>query len=90
MIESPLIKEIVEQTDRERQRKAVEEVIRVRFGALSDSARASMAGLKDEAKLNALLGFAAICPTLEVFLERLAKETAPAPAPVSSRRSRKR
>jgi hypothetical protein len=90
MIESPLIKEIVEKTDRKRQRTDVEKAIRVRFGGLPDSARASLEGLEDEAKLDALHDFAVICPTLEAFLERLARETTPAPTPVSSRRSRKR
>jgi hypothetical protein len=90
MIESPLIKEIVEQTDRQRQRKVVGRVIRLRFGALSEGAQASLEGIKDEAKLDALHDFAVICPTLEAFLERLVKETTTPPAPVSSRRSRKR
>jgi hypothetical protein len=90
MIESPLMKEFAEQIDRKRQRKSVEDAIRVRFGALSDSARASLEVLSDENKLDALHQFAIICPTLEAFLERLAKETTPPPAPVSSRRSRKR
>ncbi len=90
MIESPLIKEIVEKADRKRQRKDIDDVVRQRLGALPDSARASLEGLADEGKLHALLLFASVCPTLEAFLERLAKETTPASTPVSSRRSRKR
>ncbi len=90
MIESPLMKEFAREIDRKRQRKDIEKAIRVRFGALSDSARASLEGLKDEAKLEALFDFAIICPTLEAFLERLSKETTPAPRPTSSRRPRKR
>ncbi len=80
----------MEQTDRKRQRKWIEDAIRVRFAPLSDSARASLEGLSEEKKLDALHKFAILCPTLEAFLERLAKETTPPPAPVSSRRSRKR
>jgi hypothetical protein len=90
MIESPLMKEFAEQIDRQRQRKVVEDVIGVRFGALPQSARASLNGLTDEATFDTLLRFAVVCPTLEAFLERLAKETAPKPAPASSRRPRKR
>jgi hypothetical protein len=90
MIESPLIKEIVEKADRQRQRKAIETVVRARLGSLPDSARASLEGVTEEATLDVLLEAASLCLTLEAFLERLAKETTPAPKPVSSRRSRKR
>jgi hypothetical protein len=90
MIESPLIKEIVENTEYQTWRKAIERVIRRRFDPLPDAARASLEGLNDESKLLALLDFASVCRTLEAFLEQLAKETTPPPTPVSSRRSRKR
>jgi hypothetical protein len=89
MIESPLFKGMVEEAEQKTWRKAIERQIRRRFGALPDSARASLEGLKDESKLMALLDFAIICPSLDVFLESLAKETTPPPAPVSSRRRRK-
>jgi hypothetical protein len=90
MIESPLIKEIVEKARAETRQKDIEEDIRVRFGALPDNARASLQGLTDKEKLGTLRRFANTCATLEAFLERLAKETTPAVTPVSSRRSRKR
>jgi hypothetical protein len=90
MIESPLIKEIVEQADRKRQRRSVEDAVRVRFGALSANARASLEGMNDENKLDALFQFAIVCPTLEAFLQRLAMETVTPPPPRSSRRARKR
>jgi hypothetical protein len=93
MIESPLMKEfaaeIAAQVDRKRQWKWVADAIRVRFGPLSDSARATLEGLNDEKKLDALHQFAILCPSMEAFLERLAKETAPSPARRSSRRPRK-
>jgi hypothetical protein len=89
MIESPLIQEIVAQADRKRQRKSIEDVMRARVGPLPDSARATLEGLKDEKKLDALLELASLCPSMEAFLERLAKETAPPPARQSSRRRRK-
>ena len=81
MIESPLMKEFAEQIEHQTRRTDIEDLIRGRFGTLSDDARARLEGLKDPAKLRALLLFAGLCPTLEAFLERLAKETAPAPAP---------
>jgi hypothetical protein len=90
MIESPLIKEIVEKADLEARRKVIEEDIQARFGSMPDSARASLQGLTETSKLGTLRRFANTCSTLEAFLERLAKETTPPPAPVSSRRSRKR
>jgi hypothetical protein len=90
MIESPLITELIEKVDRERQRKDVADVILVRFGALSDSAQAQLKGINDEHKLEALHRFGIVCPTVEAFLERLEKETAPTPGPRSSRRPRKR
>jgi hypothetical protein len=90
MIESPLIKEIVEKTRAETRQKDIEEDIQARFGPLPESARASLEGLTDKAKLGTLRRFANTCLTMEAFLERLAKETAPAPAPISSRRPRKR
>jgi hypothetical protein len=90
MIESPLMKEFAAQIEQQTWRKAIERHIRRRFGTLPDSARASLEGLRDEGKLLALHDFAPYCPTLEAFLNCLAQETTPAPAPASSRRPRKR
>ncbi len=90
MIESPLFKEAIEKAGHQTLRMAIEDLIRGRFSALSDNARASLEGLHDQDRLRALHLFAGLCPTLEAFLERLAKETTPRPAPVSSLRSRKR
>jgi predicted transposase YdaD len=90
MIESPLIKEIVEQAQQQTRRTIIEEDIKDRFGPLPDSARASLEGVTDPDMLRVLRRFANTCSTLEAFLERLAQETTPAPAPVSSRRQRKR
>jgi hypothetical protein len=52
-------------------------------------ARLSLEGIDKEATLDALFRFAAVCPSQEAFLERLAQETKP-PRPTSTRRSRKR
>jgi hypothetical protein len=90
MIDSPLIRELVEGTDRQRQRTDIEDAIQVRFGALSDDGRARLQGLTDETILRGLFRFAIVCPTLEAFLERLAQETTPPTRPPSTRRPRKR
>jgi hypothetical protein len=90
MIESPLIKEILEKNELETRRRVIEEDIQDRFGPLPEAGRASLQGLTDRTELRALRRFANSCTTLEAFLERLAKETAQPPAPVSSRRSKKR
>ena len=58
-----------------------------RFGPAEQRA-GELEGLNDEDKLLALFDFAITAPTLEAFLEQLAKETTPVPAPVSSRRPR--
>jgi hypothetical protein len=90
MIESPLMKEFAEKIELQRRRKVIEEIVGERVGKMPDSARARLEGLNDETKLHSLLLFAGVCQTLEAFLERLEKETTPPPAPVSSRRPRKR
>lgn len=89
MIESPRIEQIVSQRERQGQQRFVEAVILARFGQLSDDARARLQGVQEEAKLEALNRFAAVCPSLEAFVERLEAETTPPPAPKSSRRKKK-
>jgi predicted transposase YdaD len=88
MIESPVIKEIVEEVQAARTRQGIEEVLKARLGQLSDDGRARLRGLADDEKLMALLRFASVSPTLEAFVERLNRETTPAEK-VSSRRKRK-
>jgi hypothetical protein len=89
MIESTLIKEIVEKTEHQTLRTAIEDLIKGRFTALPENARATLEGLNDPTRLRALILFAALCRSLDEFLERLVKETASPPARRSSRRSRK-
>ena len=68
---------------------AHEDVLLARLGKLSDDARARLQGLVDQDKVRALARFAAVCPTLEAFVERLNQETTPPATPTSSRRKRK-
>jgi hypothetical protein len=89
MIESPEIKEIVEEAQAAQARKDIERVILTRFGKLSDDARARLQGVTAEKTLDDLHTYAILCPTQEAFVERLTKETTPPPKPVSSRRKRK-
>jgi hypothetical protein len=89
MIESPYFQGFLDRKERETRQLDIEETILVRFGKLSDDARARLQGVTEEAKLRDLLRFAAICLSLEAFVERLTKETTPSPTPVSSRRKRK-
>jgi hypothetical protein len=90
MIESPLIKEIVAKAEHQTLRTAMEDLIRGRFAALPDNARASLEGMHDQARRRSLHLFAGLCPTLEAFLDRLAKEATRSPHTVTPRRSRKR
>jgi hypothetical protein len=89
MIESPEIKEIVEEAQARARREDIEHAILLRFGKLSDDGRARLQGLTEDARLRALLDYSIVCPTLEAFVERLNEETTPAPKSPSSRRKRK-
>ena len=81
MIESPLMKEFAEKIELQTRRTDIEDMIQGRFSALSDSARASLEGLNDQAKLRGLLLFAGLCKTKEEFLERLAEDAAACASP---------
>jgi hypothetical protein len=89
MIESPVTKEIYEMGIAARGRKDIERAILTRFGKLSDDARARLQGVNQEQLLDDLHTFAIICKTMDDFVERLNRETTPAPKPTSSRRKRK-
>ncbi len=89
MIESPVIKEIVEDATLLTWRSAIEEAVTTRAWQLSADARARLQGLKDEGKMRGLLRFAMTGPSLEAFVERLGQDTTPPAKPVSSRRKRK-
>jgi hypothetical protein len=89
VIESPMVKEYGDERDRQRHQRSIERVIKVRFGPLSDDARARLRGVNEETKLEALLDFASLCQSREAFVERLVSETTPPPRPTSSRRKKK-
>jgi hypothetical protein len=63
MIESPVLKEL----EAEWKAEAILRVLRARFGALPAELEAEILGLRDEARLDALLEHAARCESLEAF-----------------------
>jgi hypothetical protein len=88
MIESPLIKEIVEESEQRATARAIVKFLTARFGAPSEALQAGLAQIKDAAKLDQLLNHAALCSGLEAFEERLRQEL-PAPTPASTRGKRR-
>jgi hypothetical protein len=88
MIESPLIKAFFEKGQVTSRRQDIEEAILVRFGQITDDARARLQGLSEDKHLRELLRFAILRRTMEAFIARLNQMTTPTPAPTSSRRKR--
>jgi len=89
VIESPMVEEYGNERERLGQQKSIEGFILARFGRLSDDARARLQGVQEGSKLEALTRFAAVCESMEAFVERLVSETTPPPKPTSSRRKKK-
>jgi hypothetical protein len=87
LLQSPLMKEFLGRVERQTRREGIEDIIEVRFGALPKPARDSLQRLTDEGRLDGLPRLAALCLTLEAFVDHLEQQAAAAPA---SRRSRKR
>src|SRR5438876_444259 len=65
MIEWPFMNEYGDERDRQRFHLNIEDAILVRFGKLSDDARARLEGITDEANLQALHRFAITCLSRE-------------------------
>ena len=91
MIESPLIQEIVDESNRAGQVKAILRVLGARFGAASPSVTAGLQQVKDEKKLDRLTRHVATCESLQSFEEALVRElpALPPPSTRGKRRSRK-
>jgi hypothetical protein len=88
MNESPLIQEIVEESELRATVNAIVKVLTARLAAPSDSVTAGLAQVKQAEKLDRLLRQAATSSSLQAFEERL-REELPAPAPRSTRGKRR-
>ena len=72
MIESPLIQELRQEFMAQRGHKDVLLVLAVRFGSVPPEIEAAVRAIQDEARLDLLVDWAALCPDLEAFRTRLA------------------
>jgi hypothetical protein len=88
MIESPLIQEIVSQSERAGQVKSILHILKGKFGAVGPEIEASLAQLKENEKLLRLSLRAATCGSLQAFADAL-REELPAPPPASTRGKRR-
>ena len=71
MIESPWLKEIVEEATAEKQRQAVEAVLSERFGTVPVEVRTGLQAVTDADRLMELIRWAARCADLDAFRARL-------------------
>ena len=71
MIESPLIKEIVDETKQAAKQEAIVEVLQARFGTVPDDFRERLRSVRAEKKLNIFIKHAAQCADLAGFRKRL-------------------
>ncbi len=71
MIESPWLKEIVEEQDAKSRRQDIEEVLTARFGSVPAEVKAGLGGVTDPARLLDLVRWSARCPDLDAFRSRL-------------------
>jgi hypothetical protein len=88
MIESPLIQEIVEESERTGRVKTLIDVLETRFGATTPTITAGLDQVKGEERLVRLTRQAVVCRDLQVFEDSLRQEL-PAPKPASTRRKRR-
>ncbi len=88
MVESPLIQEIVAESERKGRIKAVISVLEARFGVVPPFVTAGLQQIKDEKKLERLTRQAGICKDLAAFEKALTKEL-PTPVPPSTRARKK-
>ncbi len=89
MIESPLLQEIMSETEQRTTAKDIVTVLRARFETPSEETQSALGLIHDLSRLDRLLQFAAVCLSLERFEERLREELPPPTAP-STRRKRSR
>jgi hypothetical protein len=88
MIESPLIQEIVAESERTGRVKSTVDVLETRFGRVTATITAGLEQVKEDEKVVRLLRQAVVCPSLQAF-EELLRQELPAPRPVSTRGKRR-
>jgi hypothetical protein len=88
MIESPLIQEIVAESEQRATATAIVKFLTARFGPSPDALQAGLTQVKDAAKLDRPLQRAALCSGLPEFEDDLRKEW-PSPTPASTRGKRR-
>lgn len=71
MIESPVLDELYELMRVKTVRKNIVENLDARFGTVATNTVASISQISDEKRLTELHRFAAVCPTLDAFIEEL-------------------
>lgn len=71
MIESPVIQEIVAQTEAETKAKAILAFLRARFGPVPTELAAAIKAVRDQDQLDRLVDSAALCPDLTTFRARV-------------------
>jgi len=88
MIESPVLRRIVEESERKGLVKAILRFLETRFGSLTPMIMAGLEQVKEEKKLVRLVDQAASCASLNAFEDALRQEF-PAPQPASTRGKRR-
>jgi hypothetical protein len=71
MIESPLLKELMAESERAGMRKCIMRILVARFGRGARDLRSSLEAITDEEQLDKLTDLSATCPDLESFKKRL-------------------
>jgi hypothetical protein len=88
MIESPLIQNIVQESERSGQVKLIVGILKDRFGPVGPTIEAGLVLVKEDDRLVRLGGRAGSCSSLQAFEDAL-REELPKPPPASTRGKRK-
>jgi hypothetical protein len=71
MIESPLLKELIAESERAGRRKCIIRILVARFGRDARGLRYGLETITDDERLDELTDLSATCPDLESFKKRL-------------------
>ena len=88
LIESPLIKEIVDESRREERMQSTLDSLEERFGTVPPTITAGMEQVKEMDRLARLSRRASVCASLQAFEDSL-REELPKPPPASTRGKRR-